>query len=85
MVRAPEPELIRDSLSGAAIARNILVVGDRVHVFVDDAIRRLPELRAYLDRKGISYESAEQVAPSIADLFVSAVEGDAAHVPVQMP
>jgi ABC-2 type transport system ATP-binding protein len=84
VIRAPEPELIRDALSSAAIARDTLLVGDRVHVFVDDATRRLPELRAYLDAKGVSYQSVEQVAPSIEDLFVSAVEREAAAgLPVQ--
>ena len=84
VIRAPEPELIRDALSSAAVARNILLVGDRVHAFVDDANRRLPELRAHLDAKGVSYESVEQVAPSIEDLFVSAVEGESAvRFPVQ--
>ena len=77
-IRAEEPALIRDALSGARMARNILLVGDRVHVFVDNANRRLPELHAYLDAKGIAYESIEQVAPSIEDLFVSAVEGEPA-------
>ena len=84
VIRAPQPELIRNALSSAAMARNILLVGDRVHVFVDDANRRLPELRAHLDAKGVSYESVEQVAPSIEDLFVSAVEGESAvRFPVQ--
>jgi ABC-2 type transport system ATP-binding protein len=83
VVRAPEPQLIHDVLSGAGIAREILLVGDRVHVFVDDATRRLPELRAYLDAKGASYDSVEQVAPSIEDLFVSAVEKEAATLPVR--
>jgi len=84
VIRAPEPALVRDALSSAAIARNTLLVGDRVHVFVDDAGRRLPELRAYLDAKGVSYDSVEQVAPSIEDLFVSAVEGEpVARVPVK--
>jgi ABC-2 type transport system ATP-binding protein len=78
VIRAPQPELIREALSGVASARNVLLVGDRVHVFVDDAIRRLPELRAHLDAKGVSYESVEQGAPSIEDLFVSAVEREAA-------
>jgi len=84
VIRAPEPELIRDALSSTALARNTLLVGDRVHVFVDDANHRLPELRAYLDAKGVSYDSVEQVTPSIEDLFVSAVEGEpAARVPVR--
>jgi ABC-2 type transport system ATP-binding protein len=78
VIRALEPELIRDALSGVALARNTLLVGDRIHVFVDDANRRLPELRALLDTKDVLYESVEQVAPSIEDLFVSAVEGEVA-------
>jgi hypothetical protein len=49
-------------------------VGDRVHIFVDDATRRLPELRARLDADKISYDSIEQVTASIEDIFVSAVE-----------
>ena len=77
-IRAAEPALIRETLSSAGIARNVLLVGDRVHVFVDDANRRLPELHAYLDAKKVSYDSIEQVAPSIEDLFVSAVEGEPA-------
>jgi ABC-2 type transport system ATP-binding protein len=84
VVRAPEPEFVRDVLSSAALARNTLLVGDRVHVFVDDASRRLAELRAFLDARQVPYQSVEQVAPSIEDLFVSAVEREsAARTPVQ--
>ncbi len=78
VVRSAEPELIREKLASAAMARNILAFGDRVHVFVDDANRRLPELRGYLDAQGLSYDSVEQGEPSIEDLFVSAVEREAA-------
>jgi ABC-2 type transport system ATP-binding protein len=74
VVRASRPELIREALSSTSIARNVLLVGDRVHVFVDDATQRLPELRAYLNGRGIEYGSLEPVSPSIEDLFVSAVE-----------
>ena len=84
IVRAPEPERIREALSSAAVARNILLVGDRVHVFVDDAARRLPELRAHLDARGVAYDSVEQGEPSIEDLFVSAVEKQMA-APVGVP
>jgi ABC-2 type transport system ATP-binding protein len=78
VVRAADLELIREALSGSPIARNVLLVGDRVHVVVDNAVRRLPELQAFLDSKGIAYESVEQGAPNIEDLFVSAVEKEAA-------
>jgi ABC-2 type transport system ATP-binding protein len=78
VIRAPEPELVRDALSGAAVAHSVLLVGDRVHVFVDSSSQRLADLRAHLDAKGVQYESIEQVAPSIEDLFVSAVERESA-------
>jgi ABC-2 type transport system ATP-binding protein len=74
VVHSSDPERVRAALSGAAVAREVLLVGDRVHIFVDDATRRLPELRARLDADKISYDSIEQVTASIEDIFVSAVE-----------
>jgi ABC-2 type transport system ATP-binding protein len=74
-VRASEPARVRDALSNSPTVRSVLLVGDGVHLFVDDAERRLPELRAQLNSRGISCDSIEPVTPSIEDLFVSAVEG----------
>jgi ABC-2 type transport system ATP-binding protein len=74
-VHASEPAQARDALASAPAVRGTLLVGDRVHVFVDDADLRLPELRARLDAAGVSCDSIGRVAPSIEDLFVSAVEG----------
>jgi ABC-2 type transport system ATP-binding protein len=53
-----------------------LLVGDRVHLFVDDATQRLPDLRARLDSAGVAYDSIQTVAATIEDLFVSAVESE---------
>jgi ABC-2 type transport system ATP-binding protein len=74
VIRAPSPELVRDALASSALLRSTLLVGDHVHAFVDDAARRLPELRSYLDAKSVSYDSIEPGSPTIEDLFVSAVE-----------
>jgi len=74
-VHASEPARVRDALSAAPAVRSALLVGDHVHLFVDSADRRLPELRARLEAAGVSYDSIESVTPSIEDLFVSAVEG----------
>lgn len=74
VIRAPDLESVRSALAGAAMVRDLLLAGDRIHVFVDDADRRLPELRSYLDLKGAAYDSVDRVTPSIEDLFVSAVE-----------
>lgn len=74
-VHAPESARIRDLLSTAEGVRGALLVGDRVRFFVEDAARRLPEMRARLEAAGIPYDSMEPLAPSIEDLFVSALEG----------
>lgn len=79
VVHSPDAEHARAELCGAAGVRDVLFVGDHVHVFVDDATRRLPELRARLDAGKVSYDSIEQVTASIEDLFVSAVESEAAR------
>jgi len=78
-VRAPEPARVRDLLSKADAVRSALLVGDRVHLFVDSAERRLPELRARLESAGVAYDSIQSVAPSIEDLFVSALEGQSGN------
>ena len=74
VIRAHDTELVRHVLSGSSSLRSTLLVGDRVHAFVDDAARRLPELRSYLEKEHISYDSIEPGSPTIEDLFVSAVE-----------
>jgi ABC-2 type transport system ATP-binding protein len=73
-VHASQPVRVREALAGAPGVRSALLVGDHIHLFVDGVARRLPELRARLDAAGVSYESLQPVAPSIEDLFVSAVE-----------
>jgi ABC-2 type transport system ATP-binding protein len=46
-------------------------MGDRVHVRVDDAGRRMPELRALLAAKGIADAEVTRVEPGIEDVFVA--------------
>jgi ABC-2 type transport system ATP-binding protein len=74
VIYSSEPNLIRDALTGSSAVRSILLFGDRVHVFVDDATRNLPKLDSLLKARHIPYVSIEEVAPNIEDLFVSAVE-----------
>jgi ABC-2 type transport system ATP-binding protein len=75
-VRAAQPGEVRSALAGAAGVRSALLVGDRVHLFVDVAARRLPDLRARLESAGVVYDSIQPVAATIEDLFVSAVESE---------
>jgi ABC-2 type transport system ATP-binding protein len=71
-VVAHDARRIRAALDGAAGVLNALLVGDGVHLVVDDAARRIPELRAALQAAGLSCDRLEEVAPTIEDLFVAA-------------
>jgi len=73
-VHAAQPGKVRAAMAHAPGVRSALLVGDRVHLFVDEASGRLADLRARLESAGIDYDSIQPVAPTIEDLFVSAVE-----------
>ena len=72
-VRTAEPRRARDVLAGAAGVRGALLVGDGVHLTVDDAARRVPELRAQLAAAAAPFDDVAPVTPSIEDLFVATV------------
>jgi ABC-2 type transport system ATP-binding protein len=74
-VVSPEPRTLRDFLAGAEGVSNTVLVGDGVHLVVDSASRRIPELRAKLTSTNLPFDSIEEVAPSIEDIFVEAVSG----------
>ena len=61
------------ALQGALGVLGLLLMGDRVNVRVDDASRRLPELRARLAERGIEDGQITQVEPGIEDVFVALV------------
>jgi drug efflux transport system ATP-binding protein len=49
----------------------LLLMGDRVNVRVDDAERRLPELRARLAERGLTAAEIARIEPGIEDVFVA--------------
>lgn len=55
----------------------ILLMGDRVHVHVDDRALRIPELEARLAAGAVAHAPIETVEASIEDVFVALV-GEAA-------
>ena len=65
---------MRSELEDAEGISSLLLTGDGVHVVVDDAARRIPEFEARLERANIPFDAIVEVAPSIEDLFVDAVE-----------
>jgi len=54
------------------VSRHVLV-GDGIHVFVDDASRRIPELRQRLEMAGLPFEQIVKTSPTLEDLFVATV------------
>lgn len=71
-----EARRIRAALGEAAGVLNALLVGDGVHLVVDDAVRRIPELRAALRTAGLAFDRLEEVEPTIEDLFVAATSNE---------
>ena len=73
VIHSRDPEFVHHALAASGSFARTLLVGDHVHAFVD-APERLAELRSYLDKERVPYDSVEQGSPTIEDLFVSAVE-----------
>ena len=66
------------ALQGAPGVLGRLLMGDRVNVRVDDAERRMPELRARLAERGIAEAEIARIEPGIEDVFVALVGSGAA-------
>jgi ABC-2 type transport system ATP-binding protein len=73
-LRSPDTVRALKALPGAPGVQSAVLVGDCIHVFTDRAEERPAQLRTSLEAAGIAVESLEPIAPSIEDLFVSAVE-----------
>jgi ABC-2 type transport system ATP-binding protein len=78
-ITSPEPRQLRSELEGAEGISSLLLTGDGVHVVVDNSAQRIPEFEMRLERANIPYDAIIEVAPSIEDLFVDAVEAGVAH------
>jgi ABC-2 type transport system ATP-binding protein len=72
-VVSPIAARLRDELAHADGVSDILLIGDAVHLFVDDAARRIPEISRALDAKALAYDEVVRITPTIEDLFVNAV------------
>ncbi|HVC01862.1 MAG TPA: ABC transporter ATP-binding protein [Steroidobacteraceae bacterium] len=72
------PGALRGVLAGMPGVLGVLLMGDRLHVRVDDAPRRLPELRAALGARGLTQARVETIEPGIEDVFVALLGATAA-------
>lgn len=69
-VVASDPRAVRQALEGAPGVLGLLLMGDRVHVRVDDA-GRAAAIGARLADCSVAYTSVERVEPGIEDVFVA--------------
>jgi len=51
----------------------VQVYGDRLHVFVDDANKRQPEIESALNNAGVSIKQIRPAAPHLQEAFISLV------------
>jgi ABC-2 type transport system ATP-binding protein len=70
-VSADDPRAVKTLLEGAPGVLGLLLMGDRVHVRVDDAQRRLPGLQTLLAAHGAGGVNIAPIRPSIEDVFVA--------------
>jgi ABC-2 type transport system ATP-binding protein len=77
-VVADDPGAANQALKDAPGVLGLLLMGDRVHVRVDDADRRAPELRARLADRAIAHTEITSIEPGIEDVFVALMEPDGA-------
>ena len=75
-VLTAQPRAANQVLAGLPGTLGTLLMGDRVHVRVDDAARRIPELQAALRAAAITDASIEPAEPGIEDVFVALLGGD---------
>jgi ABC-2 type transport system ATP-binding protein len=78
-VTSSQAREVRDELIHAPGVASMVLVGDGVHLVVDDAGQRLPELRQRLMAGGLPFDRIIQVTPTIEDLFVASVQTEASH------
>jgi ABC-2 type transport system ATP-binding protein len=70
---SPEAGRIKQMLAGVAGISDTLVLGDSVHVFVEDASFGRTRVQLLLDTAMIPYATIELVSPTIEDFFVDAL------------
>ncbi len=70
-IASSQPRALRDLLKDQPGIQGILLMGDRIHVRVDDAARRIPEIRALLDAHASDAGIIERTEPGIEDVFVA--------------
>ncbi len=70
-IASPQARAVRKAITALDGVTGVLLVGDGVRVVVDDAERRMPELRQTLTAAGIPFVEIARAEPRIEDVFVA--------------
>jgi ABC-2 type transport system ATP-binding protein len=73
-ISTSDPRSVRAAIEKLSGVQNVVLVGDGVHLLVDDAARIIPGLREQMDAAQVRYVSVEAVTATLEDVFVNAVE-----------
>jgi ABC-2 type transport system ATP-binding protein len=77
LITADNPRRLLDAVRAQEGVGGVLLVGDGLHIHLDDAARRVPELSRALAPAGVQAADIRQVEPTIEDLFVGLLESEA--------
>jgi len=72
-IPSSETRRLRDQLEHAEGISSLVLIGDAVHLVVDDAARRIPQFETRLREARIPFDAIQRITPTIEDLFVDAV------------
>jgi len=76
-ISTPNPREVRTAIEKLPGVRSVVLVGDGLHLLVDDAARIIPRLKERMDAAQVSNARLEVVTATLEDVFVNAVEGEA--------
>jgi len=74
-ITAIDPRAVRSVLASAEGLSSLVMIGDGVHIVVDEAARRMPEFTSRLRAAQVPFLDIRTIAPTIEDLFVDAISG----------
>jgi ABC-2 type transport system ATP-binding protein len=72
-ISSPESRAVRTALTGAPGVLGAVLMGDVVHLVVDDGARRIPELRRLLVEAPLPFGDIGETPATVEDVFVHAV------------
>ena len=70
------PRKISELLARQNGVSSIMVVGDGLHLVVNQTEKMISELKEIITGAGLPFESIERVVPSVEDIFIEAVTGN---------